>query len=174
MLRKPSHYLNQFTVIVDWTRKIDSIKFEWKHKSVHTRMTLNMTLKLSSAKCRLVFHCCNVLTDINGWKHYNDVITGSVASQITSRTIVYSAVYSGAGQRKLQSSASLAIVRGIHRWPVNSPHIWPVTRKMFSFDDVIMNTLWLVIILRYVRVYNVLVVQIHQPMESWPYLTRGK
>ena len=40
--------------------------------------------------------------------------------------------------RKYQSSASLAFVRGIHRWPVNSPHKWPVTRKMFPFDDVIM------------------------------------
>ena len=28
-------------------------------------------------------------------------------------------------------------MRVIHRWPVNSPHTWPVTRKMFSFDDVI-------------------------------------
>ena len=27
---------------------------------------------------------------------------------------------------------------GIHRWPVNSPHKWPVARKMFTFDDVIM------------------------------------
>ena len=30
-------------------------------------------------------------------------------------------------------------MRGIHRWPVNSPHKGPVTRKMFPFDDVIMN-----------------------------------
>ena len=37
-----------------------------------------------------------------------------------------------------KSSASLAFVRGIHRRPVNSPHKWPVTRKMFPFDDVIM------------------------------------
>ena len=42
--------------------------------------------------------------------------------------------------KKHQSSASLAFVRGIHRWPVNSPHKWPVTRKMFPFDDVIMMT----------------------------------
>ena len=62
----------------------------------------------------------------------------SIASQITSLTIVYSAVYSGADQRKHQSSASLAFVRGIHRGPANSPHKWPVTRKMFPFDDVIM------------------------------------
>ena len=63
---------------------------------------------------------------------------GTKASQITSLTIVYSTVYSDADQRKHQSSASLAFVWGIHRWPVNSPHKWPVTRKMFPFDDVIM------------------------------------
>ena len=65
----------------------------------------------------------------------------TLASQITSLTIVYSTVYSGAHQRKHQSSASLAFVRGIHRRPVNSPHKWPVTRKMFPFDNVIMKVL---------------------------------
>ena len=69
--------------------------------------------------------------------HYSDVIMSTIASQIISLIIVYSTVYSGADQRKHQSSASLAFVRGIHRWPVNSPHKWPVTRKMFPFDDVI-------------------------------------
>ena len=64
-------------------------------------------------------------------QHYNDVIMGAIASQITSLTIVYSAVYSDADQRKHQSSASLAFVRGLHRGPVNSPHKWPVTRKCF-------------------------------------------
>ena len=64
---------------------------------------------------------------------------GAIASQITSLTIVYSTVYTDADQRKYQSSASLAFVRGIHRGPVNSPHKWPVTRKMFPFDDVIMS-----------------------------------
>ena len=63
---------------------------------------------------------------------------GVMASQITSLTIVYSTVYSGADQRKYQSSVSLAFVWGIHRWPVNSPHKWPVTRKMFPSYDVIM------------------------------------
>ena len=70
--------------------------------------------------------------------HYNDVIMSAMASQITSLTFVYSAVYSGADQRKYQSSASLAFVRGIHRWPVNSPYKGPVTRKIIPFDDVIM------------------------------------
>ena len=71
--------------------------------------------------------------------HYSDVIMGTIASQITSLTIVYSTIYSDADQRKYQSSASLAFVRGIHRRPVNSPHKWPVTRNMFTFDDVIME-----------------------------------
>ena len=69
---------------------------------------------------------------------YGDVIIIAMASQITSITIVYSIVYSGADQRKNQSFASLAFVRGIHRSPVNSPHKGPVMRKMFPFDDVIM------------------------------------
>ena len=72
-------------------------------------------------------------------EHYIDVIMTTVGSQITSLTIVYLTVYSGADQRKHQSSASLAFVRLIHRVPVNSPHKWPVTRKMFQFDDVIMG-----------------------------------
>ena len=72
--------------------------------------------------------------------HYDDVIMTMLASQITSLTVVYSIVYSGVNQRKHQSSASLAFVREIHRGPVNFPHKWPVTRKMFPFDDVIMSS----------------------------------
>ena len=71
-----------------------------------------------------------------------------IASQITSFTIVYSTVYSGPEQRKHQSSASLAFVRGIHRGLVNSPHKWPVTRKIFPFDDVIM-------------IFNAMLISIH-------------
>ena len=72
--------------------------------------------------------------------HYNDVIMSAMASQITSRAIVYSAAYSSADQRKHQSSASLAFVRGIHRWLVNSPHKGPVTRKMLHFHGAIMDS----------------------------------
>ena len=74
----------------------------------------------------------------DGCSHYDDVIMSEIASQITSLTIVYSTVHSGADQSKHQSSASLAFVWEIHRWPVNFPHKWPVTRKVFPFDDVIM------------------------------------
>ena len=73
------------------------------------------------------------------WSHYSDVIMSTIASLINSLTIVYSTVYSDTDQRKHQSPVSLAFVRGIQRRPVNSPHKWPVTRKMFPFDDVIMR-----------------------------------
>ena len=61
-----------------------------------------------------------------------------MAFQITSVSIIYSTAYSGKDLRKCQSSESLALVRGIHRSPVNSSYKGPVARKMFSFDDVIL------------------------------------
>ena len=74
--------------------------------------------------------------------HYNDVMISMMASQITSLTIVYSTIYSGADQKRHQSSASLAFMRGIHRWPVNSLHKGPETRKMFPFDDIIIKSVF--------------------------------
>ena len=62
--------------------------------------------------------------------------TGPCSVLFASR-LFYSTVNSGPDERKHQSSASLVFVRGIHRWP-NSPHKGPVTRKMLSFEDVIM------------------------------------
>ena len=72
--------------------------------------------------------------------HYSDVIMSTVASQITSLTIVYLIICSGADQTKHQSSTSLAFVRGIHQGLVKSTHKGTVTRKMFDFPfaDVIM------------------------------------
>ena len=93
----------------------------------------------------VVFHSTN-RNIIHGWvirchnALYNDVKMSAMASQITSLTIVYSTVLTGADQRKHQSSASLTFVWGIHHWLVNSPHKGPITRKMFPFDDVIMGT----------------------------------
>ena len=83
-----------------------------------------------------------IIAGVTSWHryHYSDVIMSAIAYHITRLTIVYSTVYSGADQRKDQSSASLVFVRGVHRWPVNSQHKGPVTQKMFPFDDVIMAT----------------------------------
>ena len=62
-----------------------------------------------------------------------------MASQITSVSIDCLTACSGADQRKHQNSSSLAFVRGIHRWSMDSPHKGPVTQKMFPFDDVTME-----------------------------------
>ena len=63
----------------------------------------------------------------------------TMASQITCLTIVFSVVYSGEDQRKIQSSAHW-FCAGNSPGPVNSPHKGPVTLKMFPFDDIIMIT----------------------------------
>ena len=70
---------------------------------------------MCSLRCYLDDYFPSYLTKWKSGLHYNDVIMGVIASQITSLTIVYSIVYSDADQRKHQSSASLAFVRGIHR-----------------------------------------------------------
>ena len=90
--------------------------------SQHSSCVKNICLCVSVCVCSSIWI---------GWSHYNDVITITIASQITSLTIVYPTVYSGADQRKHQSSALLAFVRAVHRWPVNFPHKWPVTQKSF-------------------------------------------
>ena len=91
-----------------------------------------------------------------GCVHYGYVIMSAMTSQITILKIVYSIVYSGADQRKYQSSASLAFVRGIHRW-----HKGPVTRKMSPFDDVIV--LWKSDGHQLMIVFSTLVIQ----MRAW-------
>ena len=79
---------------------------------------------------------CNAM--MRDCAHYSDVIVNVMASQITGVIIVRSTVCSDADQ----SSASLTFVRGIHQWPVESPHKGPVTRKMLPFDDVIIKLKW--------------------------------
>ena len=76
-----------------------------RHKAIEYWKTVDLNCNLNSYKSPLL--------------HYSDIIMSAMVPQFTSLTIVYSSVYSGADQRKYQSSASLAFMRGIHRWPVN-------------------------------------------------------
>ena len=155
-------YLNHFSLmindIIEMWLEIQKVYF----KKIYTRLSsgnvryiaqyLNMTvwilagndINFSIAAAWIRLHVWSILVCNEGGRltpcppcHYSDVIMSTMASQITSLTSVYSTVYSDADQRKHQSSASLAFVRGVHRGPMNSPHKWPVTRKMFPFDDVI-------------------------------------
>ena len=91
---------------------------------------------------------------------------GAIAFQITSLTIVFSTVYSDADQRKHKGSASLAFVQRIHRGSVNSPHKWPVTRRMFPYDDVI----------KFKFIYDTISKhqKIHKPLffQMWKYATK--
>ena len=104
-----------------WSSKVSSIlrNPHWfKNMEEHRRGWL-----LIHVKTWLYFVSKSIL------RHYNDAIMIAMASQFTSPMIVCSSVYSGTDQSKYQSSASLAFVRGIHGWPVNSPHKGSVTRK---------------------------------------------
>ena len=109
--------------------------YEWKH--------IRITASSNSIRCGYLYPLADkwnlLILYISIKTYYNDVIMSAMESQIASLTIVYSAVYWDADQRKYQSSASLAFSRGIHPSPVNSPHKGPVTRQMFPFDDVVMN-----------------------------------
>ena len=64
--------------------------------------------------------------------HYNDVIMSALVSLITN------CLFRCRSKKASKLRVTGLCVRGIHRWPVNSPHKGPVTRKMFPFDDVIM------------------------------------
>ena len=81
-----------------------------------------------------------IVIDAGKWLiHYNDIIMSTMPSQITSLTIVYSAVYSRCRSKKTSKLRVTAFVRGIYQWPANSLHKWAATRERFSFDEVIMK-----------------------------------
>ena len=118
-----------------------TIPTRYQHTNHFTRLSIDKLRYFLFPRIRNFIHTIPSLASCRvQYCHYSDVIMGAIASQITSLTIIYSTVYSDADQ-KHQSSASLAFVRGIHRGPVNSPHKWSGTRKMFPFDDAIMVVL---------------------------------
>ena len=114
--------------------------FEWNHLKVtffYFQSVNDCVTQLSMPHLLMCFlhHTTHVqpCSVSSQWRHNGRWRLKSTASRLFTQSY-----YSAADQRKHQSSASLALVRGIHRGPVNSPHKWPVTRKMFPFDDVIM------------------------------------
>ena len=89
-------------------------------------------------RSHVILHACQVWSYTRDTlaAHYSDVKMGA---KITSLMIVYPTICSCADQMKHHSSASLAFVRGFHRDRWIPSHKWPVTRKMFPLDDVIME-----------------------------------
>ena len=108
----------------------------WRQTSHKMHPALSLRCVVLNKSCvhssHLVMCCCALLQSLQ-WRHNNN---GGVS--IHQRLDCLFNHFLGADQRKQQSSASLAFVRGIHWWPVDSPLKGPVTRKMFPFDDVIM------------------------------------
>ena len=105
-----------------------------------------MTLSILSVNTILLGASSPVIYILHQGTHYNYVIMSAMASQVTSLTVVYSTVYS---RRRSKKTSKLCVtgpctgnspVTGewIHRWPANSQHKGPVTRKIFPIDDVIM------------------------------------
>ena len=126
-------YLLLYKILVDFALSVETMS--WYLYGSCKQLTRDWLTSLGTTSLRAFYSLFQLGTrllcsqvDIS---HYSDIIMGAIASQITSLTLVYPIVYSGADQRKYQSSASLAFVWGIHRRPVNSPHKWPVTRKNF-------------------------------------------
>ena len=137
---KPFYGANEFSRYREWTCKLWCLAIlAFRLLSGFNRPHQHFTnLVANNVQCDIIKRHVG---SFNKETHYCDVIMGGIASQITSLTIVYSTVYSDADKRKHQSSAVLAFVRGIHPGPGNSPHKWPVTRKLFPFGDVIMDCL---------------------------------
>ena len=100
------------------------------HKYTHTDL-------LTTTHSKSIEGSVTAFSRVVPLNYYSDVIINVMASQITGVSIVYSTVCSGVNQIKHQNFASLALM-WIHRWPVNSQHKGPVTRKMFPFGDAIM------------------------------------
>ena len=124
-----------------------AIMNEWRDKPVSIWNDVACCLKL-------------IYFDVIGEKNYNeperrklqhfiDVIMNAIASQITGVSIVFLTVCSRVDQRKHQCPSHWPLWR--ETTGVDSPQKWPVTRKMFSFDDVIMDFSYATIRVRWCR-----------------------
>ena len=121
-----SFYPNQWWLVY-WRIHASLALNELTHNALNTSVGGQHRFAISII-CR---HWC-------GAYHYSYVIMSVLASQITTVSSVCPTVCSGVHQRKYQSVASHAFVRRTHRWPVDSAHKGPTTRRMFPFDDVVM------------------------------------
>ena len=150
--RRPCHYCITISYVCHF---LHTFSYVWKawlrlrtyHCIIHSKCGIGFRLQLpgfttseTHSTNNLWAHNPNPISKTTCYSHmtnnyhYSDAIMSAIASQITGVSIVYLTGCSGADHRKHQSSAPLAFVTEIHRWPVNSPRKEPVTRKMFPFD----------------------------------------
>ena len=114
-------------MLAPWTLLSGIIYTRWTGYCMQNRDDLNQTDTLQILTSR---------SEQNGRHfHYPGVIIGTIASQITSLTIVSSTAYS----KNTSNLRVTGLCAGNSPGPVNSPLKWPVTRKMFPFNDVIIE-----------------------------------
>ena len=102
--------------------------------------------------------------------HNGDVIMSTMASQITSLTIVHSTVYSAQIKENIKAPRHWPMCGELTGdwWLVNSPHKGPVTGNMFPFDDVIMNPQELLIQPRRNQLHVLLTWRLCRDECKWP------
>ena len=109
----------------------------------HVPWCMPGSLTSGSGNPKIVIHgnsCIILYISITQSQYHDCRWPGDTRSQVISSISIDTV--SGADQRKHQSSASLAFLLGIHRWPLNSLHKWPVMWKMLPLDDVIMSIMF--------------------------------
>ena len=110
-------------LIHSWTSTVQSLMLGLK--SIHVNKT------------DLGRECCLVpLWHGTLQNHYSDIIMTTIASQ--NHQPHHCLLNRLFGRRSKKASKLRVTGLCVGNSPVNSPHKWPVTRKMFPFDDVIM------------------------------------
>ena len=152
----PSHYLNQCWLIVNWTpgnkfkrsfnqNSIISIQ-EYSFENVVCQIGSHFVQGEMSLKDR---QCMYSKQSTTRWRAYSMRHVTPLVPYMLIRFITLTSCWArwrlkspasrlfallfvrAQIKEKNQSSTSLAFVRGIHRWPMDSPHKGPVTLKCF-------------------------------------------
>ena len=122
-------------------RKIIYLKKTSTYRYIHidkkTLISQPIQIAHNSCKTDLILVLPNT-QEKKSIRYYSDIIMSAMASQITGVSVVYSTVCSGAHKKHIKALRHWPLWVEINRWPVNSPHKGPVTRKFFPFDGVVM------------------------------------
>ena len=120
-------------------------KFHWRHLLAFQLTQCLHWFWLGAKQATMLMQICH-MDHIMWCEHYSNVTMGAVASQITGIWAVWSVVGSGVHQRKHQSCASLALVRGVHQktnnaekvsiwWRYHDKALWPLN-NVFMFKGI--------------------------------------
>ena len=110
----------------------------WKLSCQVGKLTRDLSCPVWNGSCPV-----DILTKIQKKKKswlYSDIIMGDSIWNHQPHNCLLSRLFRGRSKKTSKLHVTGLCVRN-SRGPVNSPHKWPVTRKMFPFDDIIMINL---------------------------------